>query len=64
MTVPDSAQGVEAGTLTLNFTDTTEVLKDFMAMPIDSLQADQDVRAEVVEEENGYVPSRVIVLDN
>jgi hypothetical protein len=65
MNVPDSADAVEAGTMDLEFTDTTEVLTaNFAVTPIDSLQADQDVRAEVVEEEDQYVPSRVIILPN
>lgn len=63
--VPDSAETVEAGTMNLEFTDTTEVLTmQFTGRPIDSLQAGQDVRAEVVEEGNQYVPSRLIMLDN
>lgn len=62
--VPDSATGREAGPVTLTLTDTTEVLKSFMAMPIDSLQVDQDVRVEAIQEGNAYISSRIILLDN
>jgi len=62
--VPDTAEAVDPGMLTLNFTDTTEVLKDFMAMPIDSLQVDQNVRVEAMKEGDQYVPSRVLILGN
>lgn len=62
--VPDTAEAVEPGMLTLNFTDTTEVLKDFMAMPIDSLQVDQNVRVEAMKEGDQYIPSRVLILGN
>lgn len=61
--VPDTAESVEAGTLTLEFEDTTEVLKDFMAMPIDSLQADQKVRVMATKKEDEYIPSKVMMLD-
>jgi len=55
---------MEAGPVRLAFTDTTEVLKNFMAMPIDSLRAEQDVRVEAVREGDRHVPSRVVVLEN
>lgn len=61
--VPDTAEGVEAGMLTLEFEDTTEVLKDFMAMPIDSLQANQEVRVMATKEEDRYIPSKVMILE-
>lgn len=62
--VPDSAEGVEAGTMNLNFTDSTQVLKDYMAMTIDSLQVDQVVHVEAMQEGDQYVPSRVLILGN
>jgi hypothetical protein len=62
--VPDSATGMEPGPVTLTLADTTEVLKSFMAMPLDSLQVDQDVRVEAIQEDNAYIPSRIILLDN
>ncbi len=62
--VPDSATGIEPGPVTLTFTDTTEVLKSFMAMPLDSLQVDQDVRVEAIQEDDAYIPSRIILLNN
>lgn len=62
--VPDSAEGVDAGMMTLTFTDSTEVLKDFMAMPIDSLQVDQNVHVEATKEGDQYIPSRVMILGN
>jgi len=65
MNVPDSAKAVEAEMMDLELTDTTEVLTmQFTGRPIDSLQAGQDVRAEVVEEENQYAASRVVMLGN
>ena len=65
MNVPDSAEAVEAEMMDLEFTDTTEVLTmQFTGRPIDSLRAGQDVRAEVVEERNQYVATRVIMLGN
>ncbi len=62
--VPDTSETMEAGPVRLAFTDTTEVLKNFMAMPIDSLRAEQDVRVEAVREGDQHVPSRVVVLEN
>lgn len=64
VTVPDSAKGVKAGTMNLTFTDSTQVLKNYMAMSIDSLQADQVVHVEAVKEGDQYVPSRVLMLEN
>lgn len=64
VTVPDSAEGVEAGTMNLTFADSTQVLKDYMAMSVDSLQADQMVHVEAVKEGDEYVPSRVLMLGN
>jgi hypothetical protein len=64
VTVPDTSETMEAGPVRLAFTDTTEVLKNFMAMPIDSLRAEQDVRVEAVREGARHVPSRVVVLGN
>jgi hypothetical protein len=64
VTVPDSAEGVEAGTMDLMFTDSTEVLKDFMAMSIDSLQVDQNVHVEAMKDGDQYIPSRVMILGN
>jgi hypothetical protein len=62
--VPDSAEGVEAGTMALTFTDSTQVLKNYMAMSIDSLQGDQVVHVEAMKEGDQYVPSRVLILGN
>ena len=62
--VPDSAEGVEAGMMSLSFTDSTEVLKDFMAMPVDSLQVDQNVHVEAMKDGDQYIPSRVMILGN
>ncbi|MFB6279308.1 MAG: hypothetical protein ABEK75_07360 [Salinibacter sp.] len=64
VTVPDSAEGVEAGTMNLTFTDSTQVLKNYMAMSVDSLQANQVVHVEAVKEGDQYVPSRVLMLEN
>jgi len=64
VTVPDSVEGVEAGTMNLTFADSTQVLKNYMAMSVDSLQADQVVHVEAVKEEDQYVPSRVLMLEN
>ena len=64
VTVPDSAEGVEAGTMNLAFTDSTQILKDYMAMTIDSLQVDQVVHVEAMKEGDQYVPSRVLILGN
>jgi hypothetical protein len=64
VTVPDSAEGVEAGTMNLTFADSTQVLKNYMAMSVDSLQADQVVHVEAVKEGDQYVPSRVLMLGN
>ena len=64
VTVPDSAEGVKAGTMNLTFADSTQVLKNYMAMSVDSLQADQVVHVEAVKEEDQYVPSRVLMLEN
>jgi hypothetical protein len=64
VTVPDSAEGVEAGTMSLTFTDSTQVLKNYMKTSVDSLQADQMVHVEAVKEGDQYVPSRVLILGN
>jgi len=64
VTIPDTAETMEAGTVSLAFTDSTEILKNFMAMPVDSLQVDQDVRVDAVRDGEQHVPSRVVVLTN
>jgi len=62
--VPDSAEGVAAGSMNLAFTDSTQVLKNYMAMTIDSLQVDQVVHVEAVRDGDQYIPSRVLILGN
>jgi len=62
--VPDSAEGVAAGTMNLTFTDSTQVLKNYMAMSIDSLQTDQVVHIEAMRDGDQYIPSRVLILGN
>lgn len=50
--------------MNLTFTDSTQVLKNYMAMSVDSLQANQVVHVEAVKEGDQYVPSRVLMLEN
>lgn len=64
VTVPDSAEGVAAGSMNLAFTDSTQILKNYMAMSIDSLQVDQVVHIEAMRDGDQYVPSRVLILGN
>lgn len=53
----------DAGTLELYFTDSTEVVKNFMSMPFDSLKTDQEVRVEVKEVGKRLDPKTVHLLN-
>ncbi len=45
------------------FTDTTQVLKNFLEVPFDSLNTDRKVRVEVVETEDQPTPTTVTLLE-
>lgn len=53
----------EEGTMELAFTDTTQVLKNFLEIPFDSLDANRKVRVEVVETGNQPTPTTVTLLE-
>lgn len=53
----------DAGTLELYFTDSTEVVKNFMSMPFDSLKTDQEVRVEVEKVGKRLDPKTVHLLN-
>lgn len=55
--VPDS------GTLDLSFSDSTEVVKNFMSMPFDSLRTDREVRVEVEKVGDRLDPKIVHLLN-
>ncbi|WP_232797878.1 hypothetical protein [Salinibacter altiplanensis] len=53
----------DEGTMELAFTDTTQVLKNFLEMPFDSLNADRKVRVEVTEAGEQPIPTSVTLLE-
>ncbi len=53
----------DEGTMELAFTDTTQVLKNFLEMPFDSLNTDRKVRVEVVETGDQPTPTTVTLLE-
>jgi hypothetical protein len=53
----------DEGTMELAFTDTTQVLKNFLEVPFDSLNTDRKVRVEVVETGNQSTPTTVTLLE-
>ena len=53
----------DEGTMELAFTDTTQVLKNFLEVPFDSLGPNQKVRVEVVETEDQPTPTTVTLLE-
>lgn len=53
----------DQGTMDLDFTDSTQVLKDFLEVPFDSLYADREVRVEVLETEEQPVPETVTIIE-
>ena len=53
----------DEGTMELAFTDTTQVLKNFLAVPFDSLGPNQEVRVQVVEPGDQPTPTTATLLD-
>jgi hypothetical protein len=53
----------DEGTMEFAFTDTTQVLKNFLEVPFDSLGPNQEVRVEVVETGDQPTPTTVTLLE-
>lgn len=63
VTLPDSAENADESPLSLSLTDSTEVLRNYMSMPLDSVKVDQDVRIKVVKSGDKVVPKQVMLLN-
>lgn len=53
----------DEGTMELTFTDSTQVLKNFLEVPLDSLSADQEVRVQVAEAGEQPTPVTVNLIE-
>jgi hypothetical protein len=53
----------DEGSMELAFTDSTQVLKNFLEVPFDSLNADRKVRVEVMETGEEPTPMTVTLLE-
>ena len=53
----------DEGTMEFAFTDTTQVLKNFLEVPFDSLDTNRKVRVEVVETGDRPTPTTVTLIE-